>query len=137
MATYQVLRKSDGALVYEYTAAAPIEWVDFPFNDFDHVAVEGPIPPVPTVYGGRRILTRQEFIDLMGDAAFKAILSMAKVSIDVEAWVKRFDIATVDADGRSINLDDMLTQNGVTALEGALIAQSAVSTGWASGVLNG
>ena len=35
---FDVIRKSDGAKVYEYQSDAPVEWVDFPFTDFDHVS---------------------------------------------------------------------------------------------------
>lgn len=34
---FDVIRKSDGGKVYEYQSGAPVEWMDFPFVDFDHV----------------------------------------------------------------------------------------------------
>ena len=42
MSTFNVVRKSDNAVVYEYQSDAPVEWVDYPFAQFDHVE----LPPV-------------------------------------------------------------------------------------------
>ena len=32
-----VFRKSDNQRVYAYSSEAPVEWVDYPFSEFDHV----------------------------------------------------------------------------------------------------
>lgn len=36
MSVFHVIRKSDGATVYEYQSDAQVEWVDYPFAAFDH-----------------------------------------------------------------------------------------------------
>lgn len=88
-------------------------------------------------YGGRRMLTKLEFIELLGDAAYPAILTMAKASVQIEAWMKKLELTTPDADGYSINLDDPRTQGGITAIGMALEMQSVVGADWISGVLRG
>lgn len=94
--------------------------------------------PAPvTVYGGRRRISKLELIALLGPAAYVAILSMARESVEVEAWVKQIELAAQDVDGNSISLDDPRTAYGLQAIEPALIGSGAVSAGWAQGVLNG
>jgi len=88
-------------------------------------------------YGGRRLLTKLDFIELLGDAAYPAILTMAKASVQIEAWMKKMELTTPDADGYSVNLDDPRTQGGVAAIGAALEMQGVVDTNWVSGVLNG
>lgn len=83
-----------------------------------------------------RLLTKNQFIDRLGGAAFVTILAMAKASVEVEAWLFRFTNATPDANGNSVDLDDPRTVAGINALEPALIAQGVVTEGWAAGVLN-
>jgi hypothetical protein len=79
MSTYAVIRKSDQQQVYEYQTDTPVEWVDFPFADFDHVELQDAaateIPP--TKFDGRRILTKLEFRSLFSDATLK--------------WIDRFE----------------------------------------------
>ncbi len=57
------------------------------------------------MFGGRRQLTKLEFVALLG-ADFTAILSAAKQSVDVEAFVIMVTLATPDANGYAIELDD-------------------------------
>ncbi len=90
------------------------------------------VPPTPA----QRMCTKNQFIDRLGDVAYVSILAMARQSVQVEAFVKRLEMATPDADGNSVNLDDPRTQGGVRALEAALIAQGVVVAGWADEVLN-
>lgn len=45
MATYAVIRKSDGEQVYAYSAEAPIEWAGYEFATHDHVAQPDPEAP--------------------------------------------------------------------------------------------
>lgn len=76
---YDVIRKTDGTKVYEYRADAPVEWVDFPFVEFDHKS--RPDEVVETIYqtrfGGRRILTKLEFRSLFSESTLK--------------WIDRFE----------------------------------------------
>ena len=76
---FSVIRKSDGSKAYEYQSDAPVEWVDFPFVDFDHVEVpSSPVEEVrPTKFDGRRILTKLEFRSLFSEATIK--------------WIDRFE----------------------------------------------
>lgn len=76
---FDVIRKSDGAKVYEYQSDAPVEWVDFPFTDFDHVGRPDEVVEAlpPTKFDGRRILTKLEFRSLFSEATIK--------------WIDRFE----------------------------------------------
>lgn len=135
MPVYKVIRKSDGVELTRYCAGLVVEQINgdlFPAADFDHVElIEG---EVPIVTGPRR-LTKLQFIDRLGDPAYLAILTMAKTSVEIEAFVKRFEMATPDADGASVDLDDPRTIAGVTTIGSVLEAQSVVTAGWAQGVL--
>lgn len=133
---YVVTDKLTGAEVSRYCAAQATAASGFNLTDFDHVEV----PDTPVVdarkYGGRRLLTKLEFVALLGDAAYMAILGMARESVQVDGFVRLIDWAATDADGRSVNLDDPRMAQ-LTTLEPTLIALGAVTEGWAQGVLNG
>lgn len=47
MARYRVTRKSDSAHVYEYEAAAPVEWIGMEFATHDHDPIAEPAPSPP------------------------------------------------------------------------------------------
>ncbi len=66
-----------------------------------------------------------------------AILTMAKTSVLVEAFIRRFEMTTPEADYTSIYLDDPRTVAGVTQIGAALEAADVVDSGWADEVLNG
>lgn len=100
------------------------------------IAPEAP-PVVPTMYGGRRRLTKQEFYDLLGDAAVHFLLSAAKTSVEVEAWILRLEILTPEDDKTSVGLDDPRTVAGVTQLGQIMIANGVVPANWIEVVLNG
>ena len=71
-----------------------------------YVALPDPEAPVDNrMFGGRRQLAKLEFISLLG-ADLTAILAAAKQSIDVEAFVMMVTLATPDANGYAIDLDD-------------------------------
>ena len=100
------------------------------------VAPDAP-PTIPTIFGGRRRLTKQEFFDLLGNNAVGFLLTAAKSSVEIEAWVKRLDLVTPDPDGTSVDLDDPRTVAGANQLGQLMFANGAVSEDWAQGVLNG
>lgn len=132
MPVYIVTRKADGAEVTRYAAASVTEGAHT-LADFDHVElVEDAAPSAPSVTR----LTKLQFIDRLGDDVHKAVLQMAKVNVDVEAFVQRFELATPDADGTSVDLTDPRTVAGVTAIGAALQAMGVVGVNWASEVLN-
>lgn len=127
----------DGAEVHRYQADSPIEWDGMSFATHEHaVAPPDAEPPGQQAPAVTR-LTKLQFIDRMGDAAYMEVLKMAKASVEVEAFVKRFEMATPEADGTSVDLTDPRTIAGVTAIGAALQAMGVVGTEWVSGVLNG
>lgn len=99
-------------------------------------ATPSPDAPPPQPSGPRR-LTKLQFIERLGDAAFVAILQMAKQSAEVEAFVERFRLTTPDPDGTSIDLDDARTAAGVAAIGAALLQMGVVAADWADEVLHG
>ena len=128
-----VTRKSDGAEVIRYSAGGVVEG-EWPLADFDHTEF---FPDTPTPVQVQTRLSKQEFFDRLGGAAVGFILTAAKVDVSVEAWVKRLDLVTPDADGTSVDLTDPRTVQGVNDLGELLIANGVVDSAWASGVLNG
>lgn len=137
MPVYIVTRKSDGAEVYRYQSDAPVEWDGMAFASHDHS--EAPVQPEPVVPVLPAVtrLTKLQFIDRMGDAAYKTVLKLAKADVDVEAFVKRFEMATPEADGTSVDLTDPRTVRGVTDIGAALHAMGVVGENWSSEVLHG
>lgn len=133
MPVYIVTRKADGAEVTRYAAASVTEGAHT-LADFDHVElVEDAAPSAPSVTR----LTKLQFIDRLGDAAHKAVLQMSKVNVDVEAFVQRFELATPDPDGTSVDMTDPRTVAGVMSIGAVLQAMGVVGDDWVSGVLNG
>jgi len=137
---YKVINKTSGNEVDRYIAAAIVESFDgksYPLAEYDHIDITLGEQIPQTVFGGRREISKNEFIQLIGDTAYKTLLTLAKTSIDIEAWVKRLDLAQQDANGYSVYLDDPLTIAGINQLEPVLIEQGTVLSGWAQEVLNG
>lgn len=135
--TYIVTNKATGEEVGRYSASGI--WIgDWPLDAFDHTElVEAPDVPDARKFGGRRLLTKLEFVELLGMPAYTTLLGMARQSVDAEAFVKLIDWATPDKEtGYSIDLDDPRMVQ-LTVLEPALIEQNAVAAGWSSEVLNG
>lgn len=137
MPVYIVTRKSDGAEVYRYESAEPVEWDGMALSEHDHTeALSSPSGAEPLARTVTR-LTKLQFVDRMGDAAYVAVLQMAKANVAVEAFVKRFEMATPELDGTSVDLTDPRTVAGVVAIGAALQAMGVVGDAWASEVLNG
>lgn len=135
MRYYRVVRKSDSQEIYRYCSDDPVEWNGMSFSEHDHILVdeeEVPSPPAPT---GPRRLTKLQFIDRLGDTAYVSILALAKDNVLVEAFIKRFEMATPEADYTSIDLDDPRTVGGVTQIGAVLEADGKVSSEWVSEVL--
>lgn len=135
MSIYIVTRKSDGVEAYRYTYDAPLDFVDFPEAEYTHAEAPEDVPPFAPK--GPRRLTKLQFIDRLGGAAYIAILTMAKTNVLVEAFIRRFEMTTPEADYTSIDLDDPRTVAGVMQIGAALEAAGVVAAGWAEGVLNG
>ena len=133
---YVVTNRVTGAEVYRYAAEAPVEWAGLGFDTHAHEPLVEPSvsagsPPAVTR------LTKLAFIDRLGEVAYRSILALARVDLDVEAFVKRFEMTTPDADGTSVDLTDPRTVAGVTLIGAALHAEGRVSATWAQEVLNG
>ena len=98
-----------------------------------YVAPPDPEAPDDTrMFGGRRELTKLEFVSLLG-SGFISILADAKNNVEAEAWVKIVDLATPNAEGHSINLDDPRIEAGLQAFE----AQGVVAPGTTERVIHG
>ena len=136
MPDYIVTRKADGKAVYRYQSAEPVAWDGMDFATHSHTEQ----PAVPTDEATAPVVTRLaklQFIDRLGDSAYKAILQLARANLDVEAFVKRFEMTTPESDGTSVDLTDPRTIGGLTAIGAALHAMGVVSATWASEVLHG
>ena len=97
-----------------------------------YVALPDPEAPADTsMFGGRRQLTKLEFVTLLGPD-FTSILAAAKTSVDVEAFVMMVTLATPDANGYAVDLDDP-RMAALTQLE----AFGVLGTGRAQEILNG
>jgi hypothetical protein len=64
-------------------------------------------------------LTKQQFINRFTPAEMMAILAAAKTSIDVEAWLFRFDNLTPGGDGTAVDTTDPLTVKALHDFETA------------------
>lgn len=115
MAIYQVTRISDGVDVYRYASEAPIEWAGMDFSTHAHTPItEATQAPAQ----GPRRLTKLAFIGRIGDD-FAGILDAAKVSVQVELFIRMLDWATPDPDGTSVDLDDPRVVSALQTLEAA------------------
>ena len=88
-----------------------------------HTYVNGvftpPTPPAPASSKQITRFSKLAFLGMMTDAEFAGILAAAKQSAAIEAWLYKFNAASVDVDGTSIDLADPRTIAGITALQGA------------------
>lgn len=128
MPTFSVVNKATNQEVYRYAADAAIEWAGMEFATHDHVLVPGAPDATPTtVYGGRRILSKLEFLELFTPTERKAIKTARNVSEDLDDYLYLFELA------EEVNLDSASTQGGVALLE----AGGLIGAGRAAEVLNG
>jgi hypothetical protein len=136
---FKVINKLTQDEVYRYESDESIEWEGMDFSTHEHIAILNTPPTeiVTTVYGGRRKLTKLEFIELLGPVAYQTILTMSHTSVVVESEVKKFELATPDLDGTSVNLDDQRTIFFIQSIAPVLEAQGIVTSNWAESVLNG
>ena len=110
MPNFKATHRQTGEVV-EYSQPAPDPehiMADWRLEEVAEAYVAPPDPEAPVdtrMFGGRRRLTKLEFVTLLG-SDFTAILAAAKASVDVEAFVMLVTLATPDPDGYSIDLDD-------------------------------
>lgn len=133
MESWRVTDKQTGDPVFQYQCddgIGPIEWYGMEFSTHDHVLAEPePIPeasPV-TVYGGRRILTKLEFLRLFTMTERITMRAAAKESPVMEDYLQLMDLA------QEMNLDDSDTIAGVQMMEQA----GLLASGRAEEVLRG
>lgn len=74
--------------------------------------------PAPAPAANARV-SKLDFVKRLTDAEYEGLLTLAKTNVAVEAWLKKFDMAVVEADGTSIDLADPRTIAGVQAMFGA------------------
>lgn len=113
MTTWTVTDRRIGAIVHAYTADEPYPFEGMGFDVCNHIA-EVPNPPTPA----QRRLTKLAFIGRIGDD-FAGILDAAKVSVQVELFIRMLDWATPDPDGTSVDLDDPRVVSALQTLEAA------------------
>ena len=110
MPSFRATNKQTGEIV-EYSQPLPLPehlTEGWRLEEVSDAYVAPPDPEAPSdtrMFGGRRQLTKLEFVALLGND-FTAILSAAKQSVNVEAFVMMVTLATPDADGYAIDLDD-------------------------------
>ncbi len=112
MTTWTVTNRITGVVIHAYTADAPYPFEGLEFDTCNHIPVVE-VEPAPLA----RRLSKLEYMQRFTDAELEGIYSAAKVSTAVEVWLAKFNAASVDADGTSIDLDDPRTVAGVNALE--------------------
>jgi hypothetical protein len=127
---YVVTEKASGNEVYRYEAEAPIEWINMEFATHDHVA-EVAVNPDGSIEGSAVVvqtkLTKLEYMNRFTDAELAAIYTAAKAVVQVEIWLKKFELAT------EVDLSDERTIAGLNALEAA----GLIGAGRAQEILNG
>jgi len=126
MTTWIVTNRATGEVVHAYTADTPYPWDGMGFDTCNHIA-EVVVPPTPPV----RRLSKLQYMQRFTDAELAAIYSAAKVSAAVEVWLAKFNAASVETDGTSVDLDDPRTIAGLQALE----ASGLIGAGRAAEVL--
>ena len=119
---YVVTRKTDGAVVYRYSADAPIEWSSMEFATHDHTeAVE--IAPDDVIVGqSSRILTKLEYLRRFTQEERIVIRQAATQSPVLDDYLSLLELA------EEVSLGDADTVAAVRLLEAAgLIAAGRVA----------
>lgn len=76
-------------------------------------------------------LTKLEYMNRFTDQELALIYSAAKVNVQIEVWLAKFNATSTDDKGTSIDLEDPRTIAGIQALEAAGI----INTGRANEIL--
>ena len=97
-----------------------VEWVMAVYAD-PPAPAEEPIVPFPGP------MSKLQFLSLLTDAEYVGILTAAKTVPQVEAWIKKFELA------EDVRLDDPRTIAGMNGLEAATL----LGVGRAARVLSG
>lgn len=124
MSNWTVQDRITGEVVYAYTADAAVDWPEYPFAEFNHIP-----QPAAVVTTPRRV-TKLEFVGRLG-VDYIPLLSASKQSVEIEALMKMIDWATPEADGTSLDLDDIRLVTALSQLEQA----GAIAAGRAAEIL--
>ena len=92
MSEYDVFSKATGEKVFSYLADEPIAWDGLGFDEYDHVPSDVVVPP-PTRYGGRRLLTKLEFLRLFSPVERVSLRTAAKSSPELEDYMALMELA--------------------------------------------
>lgn len=110
MPNFRATHEQTGEIA-EYNQSLPLPehlTEDWRLEEVSDAYVAPPDPEAPAdtrMFGGRRQLTKLEFVALLG-TDFASILAAAKQSVQVEAFVMLVTLATPDANGYAVDLDD-------------------------------
>ncbi len=126
MTTWSVTNRATNEVVYAYTSDNPVEWPGMEFSHFNHIAVV-PVPQTPPA----RRLSKLGYMQRFTDDEMAGIYSAAKISIQMEVWLAKFNATTPELDGTSVDLDDPRTIGGLLAMEAA----GLLATGRAAEIL--
>jgi hypothetical protein len=121
MTVYHVIDKATGAKVYEYEAAAPVEWAGFEFATHDHVAQAAPEAPADTTRAEDWHINVGPFYDRFG--AYKLPI-LASADPLVQAVIKDTTVRKyIDLKGRRAELSQAL---GLLRAKGFPVTDAAV-----------
>jgi hypothetical protein len=138
MTTFSVTEKLSNKEVYQYDNDVKIVWDQYPESTYDYAIVPAQEAPRATpIYGGRRLLTKNEFRKLFtfGERTLMDEFEDTYQSLGLpESVVRNLRTGYKDyANAQDINLDDP----GVSAMLGALIQLGKLAAQRFSEVLNG
>lgn len=106
MSAYIVIRKTDGAEVYRYSAGAPVEWMGMEFATHHHNAIEEGPPIEPPIVDSEWYINVGPFFDRFG--AYKLPI-LASVDPLVQAVIKDSSVRKyIDLRGRRGELAQVL-----------------------------
>lgn len=113
MSVFRVIRKTDRKTVYAYSNDIAVDFAEYPFADFDHVAEvvvreDQTIAPDPA-----RTVTKLEYLRRFTQVERMTIREMAKTNPMLEDYLQMLELA------QDIGLDDPDTVAAVQMLEQA------------------
>ena len=135
MAHFRATNKTSGEVI-EYDAALPQSehlGEGWRLEEVSEAFVAPDAPVDTRMYGGRRWLTKVEFVELLGFSNYVAILAAARTDPAIEAWVRLVELTAMNADQTSVFLDDPRMQPSLSAFESA----GLIAAGTTERVMNG
>ena len=105
MSNFIVELRATGEIVYAYGADAAVEWPEYPFSEFNHIA-EKLVEPAPIP----RIITKLEYLRRFTTEERVTIRTASKSESVLEDYLAMMELA------QDINLDDVDTIAAVNML---------------------